>query len=117
MEKRYGVLRFIGTIYKLFGVIVLILAVLGALGVCAAGFMGGASLQSSAQAQNLPFLGGALSGIILGILALLYGGAVGLGLIAFGDFISLALSIEENTRVTAGLLRGQSSPAAPNVPH
>ena len=41
-------------------------------------------------------------------------GVVGLALIAFGDFISLMLSVEENTRTTATLLRGQ--PPAPSVP-
>ena len=114
MEKRYGALRFIGTVYKILGIIVLVLALLGALGACAGVLIGGASFSDAARNSNLPFLSGVIGGIIAAVFALIWGGVVGLALIAFGDFISLMLSVEENTRTTASLLRGQ--PPAPSVP-
>ena len=111
MEKRYGVLRFIGTIYKLLGIIVLILAVLVALGACAGALVGGAAFRDTATQTGLPFLGSVVGGIVIAFFALLYGSAIGLGLFAAGDFISLMLAVEENTRTTAALLRGQAAPA------
>lgn len=116
MEKRYGALRFIGTVYKILGIIILVLAILGALGACAGVLIGGASFADPARNSNLPlpFLSGVVGGIFAAIFALIWGGVVGLALIAFGDFISLMLSVEENTRTTATLLRGQ--PPAPSVP-
>jgi hypothetical protein len=114
MEKRYGALRFIGTVYKILGIIILVLAVLGALGACAGALVGGASFREAAGQTGLPILGGLIGGIVAAVIALIWGGVVGLALIAFGDFISLMLSVEENTRTTAALLRGQAP--APSVP-
>src|SRR3954471_9286004 len=114
MEKRYGALRFIGTVYKILGIIILVLAILGALGACAGALVGGASFRDVAGQTGLPVLGGVIGAIIAAVFALLWGGVIGLALIAFGDFISLMLSVEENTRTTATLLRGQ--PPAPSVP-
>jgi hypothetical protein len=114
MEKRYSVLRFIGTIYKLIGIIVLILAVLGSLGACAGVLMGGATFRDTAAQAGVPILGSLLGGIIVAFIGLLYGGGIGLALIAAGDFISLLLALEENTRSTVALLR---APPAPPAPH
>jgi hypothetical protein len=114
MEKRYSVLRFIGTIYKLLGIIVLILAVLVSLGACAGVLMGGAAFRDTAAQTGVPILGTVVGGLILAFFGLLYGGGIGLTLFAAGDFISLLLALEENTRSTVALLRGQP---APTVPH
>jgi hypothetical protein len=115
MEKRYGALRFIGTIYKLLGIIVLILAVLASLGACAGALIGGENFRAAAAQSNFPLLAaGPIVGIIFAFFGLLYFSVIGLALIAFGDFISLMLSVEENTRTTAALLRGQAP--APSVP-
>jgi hypothetical protein len=117
MEKRYGVLRFIGTIYKLLGVIVLLLAILVALSACVGALVGGAAFRETAAQSGVPvFFSSLLGGIIVAFLGLLYGGAVGLGLIAAGDFISLLLAMEENTRTTAALLRAQPASPAPLQP-
>jgi len=40
-----------------------------------------------------------------------------LTLFAAGDFISLLLALEENTRSTAALLRVQPAPPGPSAPH
>jgi hypothetical protein len=116
MEKRYGVLRFIGTIYKLFGVIVLIIAIVSSLGLCA-GALTGASLFTNAAREN-PFLAtaGPVGFVISAIVALIYGVTLGMALFAFGDFISLMLSIEENTRATSSLLRSQATAVVPQPP-
>ena len=112
MDKRYGALRFIGTIYKLIGIIVLLVTVLGALGACAGVLVGGAAFRETAAQSGVPILGSLLGGIIVALFGLLYGGAVGLTLFAAGDFISLLLALEENTRSTATLLRAQPAPPA-----
>ena len=114
MERRYGALRFIGTIYKLLGIIVLLLTVLGALGACAGVLVGGAAFRDTATQSGLPILGSLVGGIIVAFIGLLYGGAIGLTLFAAGDFISLLLALEENTRSTATMLRGQAVPPAPH---
>lgn len=110
MEKRYGVLRFIGTIYKLIGIIVLVLTVLGALGACAGVLVGGAAFRETAAQSGVPILGSLVGGLIIALFGLLYGGAIGLTLFAAGDFVSLLLALEENTRSTATLLRGNPVP-------
>ena len=112
MEKRYGALRFIGTIYKLIGIIVMLLSVLLALGACAGVLVGGAAFRETAAQSGVPILGSLIGGIIVAVFGLLYGGAIGLTLFAAGDFISLLLALEENTRSTAALLRGQPAPPA-----
>jgi hypothetical protein len=117
MEKRYSVLRFIGNIYKLLGVIVLILAVLGSLGACAGVMLGGTAFRESATQTGIPLLGSFVGGIIIAVIVLLEGVVVGLSLFAAGDFISLLLSVEENTRATAAHLRAPPAPPAPPAPH
>ena len=117
MEKRYSALRFIGTIYKLIGILVLVLTVLGALAACVGALLGGTALSQAGSQSGvpfLPFLSSAIGGLFLAFFGLLYGGAIGLTLFAAGDLISLLLALEENTRNTAALLRGQPAPPAPH---
>jgi len=112
MEKRYGALRFIGSIYKLIGIIVLVVTAIGALGACAGVLVGGAAFRDTAAQSGVPILGSLLGAIVVAFFGLLYGGAIGLTLFAAGDFISLLLALEENTRTTATLLRAQPVPPA-----
>lgn len=117
VETRYRALRFIGTIYKLFGIIVLVVTALAVLAACVGILVGGAAFRASAAQSGVPFLGGGgiVGGIIVAFFGLLYGGAVGVTLFAAGDLVSLLLALEENTRTTAALLRGQPA-AAPQLP-
>ena len=111
MEKRYRALRIIGTVYKAFGIIVGILTVIGDIGFCLMAVAGGSVFsRMGASTQMGALMGGALSGLVVGIIGLIYGGALALGLYGLGEGIYLAISIEENTRATVRLLEQQSRP-------
>jgi hypothetical protein len=123
MERRYGVLRIIATLYKGLGVLVGIGTVLGAVGFCVLGAMGSAALGAFRNAQGTP--GGLLGGLFGGVIVLIVGAIYTLTLYALGDGISLLLALEENTRLTAALLQQSArigasptpaSPAIPSVP-
>jgi hypothetical protein len=103
MEKRYRALRLVGTLYKILGAIVLVLAIIGAIGVCLAGILGGQALSEFSRdfgvnGRNLGVYSGALGGIISGVITLIGGGIGGLTLFATGEAIFLLMDIEENTR-------------------
>ncbi len=101
MEKRFKVLRFIATLWKILAWVSLVLGILGALGMLIGGLAGG--LLSDAVVNEMG-LRGFVSGTFLGIagfLGLLIGAALQfLFLYAAGEVISVFLSIEENTRAT-----------------
>jgi hypothetical protein len=103
MERRYGVLRIIATIYKILGIFVGIGTVLGAVGFCALGMLGNAALSNFSSGQNSP--GGVVGGFLGGVVVLIVGAVYTLTLYALGDGISLLLALEENTRLTATLLQ------------
>lgn len=109
MEKKFKILRLFGTVYKVLGVITMSLAVLGAAGICIMGFAGGALLEQATQELGA---GGVMGTGVLGVATafslLLSGGIGGLSLYAIGELIYLFISMEENTRATAALLRQQS---------
>ena len=113
MEKRYAGLRLTGTIYKVLGIIIGVITVLGALGICLTSILGG-SLASSlgGSADLMGPLGGVVGGVVGGLVALLYGGAMALGLYAFGEMMHLMVAMEENTRATAMLLQKRETPPA-----
>jgi hypothetical protein len=105
MEKRYRALRIVGTLYKIIGVILLIIAVISGIGVCVSGFLGGAAFQGlqnwEPSVQGLGAIGSAVAGVIAGLGALIGGGLGGLTLFATGEGIYLLIAIEENTRTAA----------------
>lgn len=108
MEKRYRALRIIGTMYKIIGATLLVLAIVGAIGICAAGIIGGSAMQDFTNEfgpgmRGFGMLGGALGGIISGLFALIGGGLGGLTVYATGEAIYLLIDIEENTRVARGV--------------
>ena len=103
MEKRYRALRLVGTLYKILGAIVLVLAIIAAIGICLAGVLGGQALSefsrdSGINGRYLGLYSGALGGIISGVFMLIGGGIGGLTLFATGEAIYLLMDIEENTR-------------------
>ncbi len=119
MEKRYAGLRLAGTVYKVLGIIVGIITILGALGICLTSVLGGAAMNSLAgelgsNASMMGSLGGVVGGLIGGLLALIYGSAMALGLYAFGEMMQLMVAMEENTRATAAMLsqRHEAPPVA-----
>ena len=66
MEKRFKVLRFVGTLYKIFGVVVGVAMLILALGICAVSVMGGASMADYAREYGMRGMEvfGALGGVI-----------------------------------------------------
>lgn len=99
MEKKFGALRTIGNLYKIFAILILGLTLLGMIASC---------LLSVAGSANSDLGGGGIfGGIILAGITLLYGGVIALGLYATGEAIFVILGIEENTRATSILLQRQ----------
>jgi hypothetical protein len=116
VEKRYGALRVIATIYKIIGVIVALITVLAALGICGISAMGGAAAnQFGSQTGISGLAGGIVGGLLLAVVAIIYGGGITLTLYAMGEGISLLIALEENTRVTAQWLQQQVGPPAPRA--
>jgi ABC-type phosphate transport system permease subunit len=109
MEKRYTALRLIATVYKVLGVIALIITLLAVVGFCLAGLAGGGLLRELGRGPNAMPLGGAFGGLIAGGLALLYGGGLAVTLYGLGEAIYLLIALEENTRATVQLLQKQIS--------
>ncbi len=117
MEKKFKALRFVGTVYKVIGIIAGTLTAISALGFCVMSILGGSLMSSVFNSVNnygggnssgpAGFFGGILGGVIIGGIILLYGGITSITLYAFGEGIYLAIGIEENTRTTAFLLQQQ----------
>jgi hypothetical protein len=117
MEKRFRALRFIGTVYKVFGAICAILTILGAIGICITSFTSGAIFESMLnQYGNMQGIGatsGILMGVFMGFLVILYGGGMAITLYAMGEGVYLLISVEENTRLTALSMRQPITPTNP----
>jgi hypothetical protein len=111
MEKRYSVLRMIGTIYKILGVLVGILTIVGALLFCAGGLLGNAALANASREAGGFAVAGPIAAVLSAVVSLIVGTIWAVTLFALGDFIYLLLSIEENTRATSLMLRSQPAPA------
>ena len=104
MEKKYTALRIIATLYKIVGVIIGVLTILG--------------VVFAVIAQPVIDLGfGRPSGglillmtIVTAVIVLLGGGLAAIGVFAIGEMVSLLVNIEENTRFTALLMRDRMQP-------
>jgi len=98
MEKRYTALRVIATIYKILGVLIAILVLLGIILLVVAGV----------ASQNRLAMYGINSTelmVLAGVGLLFGGGMLALGTFAVGDLLYLVINIEENTRYSAILMR------------
>jgi hypothetical protein len=109
MEKKYRALRFIGSVYKILGIILGVLTIISVLAICVMSVLGGGVLDNM-MPKNTQNLGGGIftgivGGAILSIVALLYGGVMSVSLIAMGEAIYLLINLEENTRTAALLLQ------------
>ncbi|MFO8035103.1 MAG: hypothetical protein R6U57_00535 [Anaerolineales bacterium] len=110
MEKRFKVLRTIGNIYKILGIVAAVITILAALGICAMSFLGSAALARYTQDfgnMPLPYLpraGGVLAGVIGAIISILYGGMIAISFYGLGEGVELLIAMEENTRKSAQLL-------------
>jgi hypothetical protein len=103
VPKRFGVLRFFGTLLKVLAWIVLVLGIIGAIGAVVAG--AGLIEDFLNQAGLTALTGrGAAGGILAGIGILLAGLFYFLLLYVAGEALHMQLAVEENTRLTAALL-------------
>jgi len=108
MGRQFTALRVIGTIFKVFAWLALILGVLAAIGVLVASF----ALETPINIPGVG-MGGPLAGIAVFFVALLASIIYFLLLYAIGEAIYLILAIEENTRRSAWLLQQQYTAAEP----
>lgn len=107
MKKKFGFLRFIAGLYKVLGIITLIGGILIALGILIAGITGGSALADTGRQfgmENLSIFTGILGGILGAVVVLIGFVLAAIFQFAVGEAIVAFLSIEENTRATAGLL-------------
>lgn len=114
MEKKYNALRIIGTIYKVLGAIAAVITIIAAIGICATSVLGGAAMNSlsrnfGSSGGGLGIFSGIFGGLLLGVGAIIYGGAIAITLYAAGEGVYLLLALEENTRTAAALLQARSN--------
>lgn len=111
METPYRALNIISTIYKVMGAIVGAITLLVVLAICGSSVLGGAALDSLGSefgnGAGAGLLGGVFGGLLLSLVAILYGGVIAVTLYAIGEAIHLLLALEVNTRMTAQILKGQ----------
>lgn len=121
MEKRFRVLRIIGTLWKVLAWIELIVGILSALGVLIMGVLGSGGFLLQFLGENAGLISGAMgivSTIVAFVVLLLATIVSFLVLYALGELIYLVLAIEENTRRTRQRLEqaagsGSERPSSP----
>ncbi len=105
VPKRFGVLRFFGTLLKVIAWIVLVLSVLWAIVLV---IMGGSEAITGALGGVLPAESAAMlgtgGGILAGLFFLFLGFMYFLVFYVTGESLHLQIAVEENTRLTAALL-------------
>lgn len=102
VPTRFGVLRLVATLFKVFAWITLVSSILGALGV---GVLGSMLQETWMDATLIPMLlADGSSGIVIGMILIASGILTFLSLYAAAEGIQVQLAIEENTRLTAALL-------------
>ncbi len=115
MEKKFRVLRIIGTIWKILAWIVLIIGILSSVGVLLTSVFGGGMLHQFGQQYRMPqpsWLFSVAGGVIVFIGSLFITIVYFLLLYAIGELIYLLLAIEENTRLAAQWIQAHPAPAA-----
>lgn len=118
MQKRFGALRVIGTIFKILGIIEGILAVLAAIGAFIMFAAGGNIINTIAATYNFQFNvegAGLLTGVIFAIVSLLCGLVWAITTYGTGDLLYLLIALEENTRASAITLQTFSRPTTPPI--
>ena len=105
MEKRFTALRIISTLYKIIGVILGILALLGAIFTLL--------VRPAIDFGLGPFALDFGFALVAAVVELIAGGLTALGIYAVGELIALLINIEENTRFTALIVRDRMQPPQP----
>ncbi len=117
--KKYTALRTIAMIFKILGIISLVLTILLSLASCL--FYGIMGVSLSSLTREFSGLTGGESGvvvaagIILGLFIIIYGGFSSLMIYGVGELIYVLLDIEQNTRESSELLRISARSASPGA--
>lgn len=115
VEKRFGALRTIGSIFKVLGIISVIAGVVMAVVMIVFFSMRGFAAPTFGPTFAPRGMMG--SGVWAGLVALLWGALGGLVLYGVGEVIYLLIAVEENTRASMLMLRQQPGAAAkPGLP-
>lgn len=105
MARKFKVLRFVGTLWKVFAWFVLIVGILTAFGVLGTSILGGGSMSrlmpNQGQMPWAPWAFGALGGIVGFVATFVVSLLQFIVMYAVGELIYLLLAIEENTRPPA----------------
>jgi hypothetical protein len=103
VEKRFRVLRIIGTIYKVLGWIILVIGTLTSLGIFVGGLLGGAGMTQfvGRNSQLAGLMGGVLGGLAAAVVSFVLTLVYFVFVYGMGELIYLFLAIEENTRATS----------------
>ena len=116
MEKKFRVLRIIGTIWKILAWIALVVGILSSLGILLTSIFGGGILgQFGQQYGDAPWASwvfGLAGGLVAFAVSLIGTIIYFLALYAVGELVYLLLAIEENTRLAAQWIQARSVPAA-----
>ena len=115
MEKRYKALRLIAILMKITGIIIGVLSIIGALGICATITSGGFAFdrmlrEFDQSTRGMGSLAGAMGGVLAGIVPVIVGGSWALFMYAGGEAVNLQIAIEENTRTMVWLQQSKSRP-------
>ena len=113
MEKKFRVLRLIGTIWKILAWVALIVGVLVSIGMLLTSVLGGGIMgQLGQQAGGMPsWAFGVMGGIVGFIVSLMLTVIYFLTMYAVGELIYLLIAVEENTRLAAQWIQARSAPA------
>lgn len=102
VPKRFGVLRFVGTLFKILAWIIIVAAIIAGIAAGAAGSVPAIGDFVGTMGLEGMFIGG--NGLVTGIMLFLGGLLYWFLLTAAGESLLLQVALEENTRLTAALL-------------
>jgi hypothetical protein len=102
IPRKFGTFRFIGTFFKVMGIIITVITIIGAIFLAIALPIGGSLLGNLVQTAETPerlYSYGIVSGVLTALIVLLAGGLWGALTYGIGELFYVLIAIEENTRV------------------
>lgn len=105
MEKKFKILRIAVFLWKIIAWVILVLSVLGGCGSLVMLLTAGNQLSRQTSAFGLGILGGAVGGVAIAAITILFGLFYFISFYAIAEMIDVALALEENTRATVEQLK------------
>ena len=105
MKKRFNILQVLSTVLKILGIITAALSVLGGIIIFATSIAGGDFFS----ALGFDTAGGAVAGLLIAFLMIIFGLLYALMIYGSGELITLLISMEDNTFRAAKLLEEVTS--------